>query len=297
MAADRSSDAGDASSRYEKQYEQMRKAVNALPPLKPVAYSINGLSFTYEAPLSLSLPIGSYVEIVTDNTRYLGQITSQEVLVRTGPEIGIKLDSETVSWIVAKATASSQLLDRVWVSLLSGEGIILGRLDDTPKQHIYNVSEEDTFQNGSIEKATEQAVTLYLVSATTGQCTLDIGASIYGGDAARVNLRAAGFDRHTFLCGQSGSGKTFALGVILERLLLKTELRIVVIDPNSDFVSLGQLRRLSDINRTLSTGLTAKEYDEISERYEVLRGKPYNPTPTRRHRSGSGAVEAVVQRS
>lgn len=271
MASARSPGAGDASSRYEKQYEQMRQALSALSHLKPVAYSINGLSFTYEAPLALSLPIGSYVEIATGNTRYLGQITSQEVLVRTGPEYGIKVDTEPAGVILAKAATSSQLLDRVWVSLLSGEGIILGRLDGKPKQQIFNVSEEDTFQNGSIEKAAEQSITLYLASTTTGKCTLDIGASIYGGDAARVNLLAAGFDRHSFLCGQSGSGKTFALGVILERLLLKTELRIVIIDPNSDFVSLGQLSRLSDINRTLSTELTAKEYDKISERYEVLR--------------------------
>ena len=33
-------------------------------------------------------------------------------------------------------------------------------------------------------------------------------------------LDAGGFDRHTFLCGQSGSGKTYSLGVILERLLI-----------------------------------------------------------------------------
>jgi len=44
---------------------------------------------------------------------------------------------------------------------------------------------------------------------------------------------AAGFDRHTFLCGQSGSGKTYSLGVILERLLIETGLRVVVLDPNS----------------------------------------------------------------
>jgi DNA helicase HerA-like ATPase len=53
---------------------------------------------------------------------------------------------------------------------------------------------------------------------------------------------ASGFDRHTFLCGQSGSGKTYSLGVILERLLIETDLRIVVLDPNSDFVRLGQVR-------------------------------------------------------
>jgi DNA helicase HerA-like ATPase len=44
------------------------------------------------------------------------------------------------------------------------------------------------------------------------------------------------------MCGQSGSGKTYALGVLLEQLLLATELRIVILDPNSDFVRLGELR-------------------------------------------------------
>ena len=53
---------------------------------------------------------------------------------------------------------------------------------------------------------------------------------------------AGGFNRHTFLCGQSGSGKTYSLGVILEQLLTETDLRIVVLDPNSDFVRLGEVR-------------------------------------------------------
>ena len=53
---------------------------------------------------------------------------------------------------------------------------------------------------------------------------------------------ASGFNRHTFLCGQSGSGKTYSLGVILERLLIETDLRMVVLDPNSDFVRLGIAR-------------------------------------------------------
>ena len=59
---------------------------------------------------------------------------------------------------------------------------------------------------------------------------------------------ASGFDRHTFLCGQSGSGKTYSLGVILERLLTETDLRLVVLDPNSDFVHLAALLRLDPVN-------------------------------------------------
>ena len=50
-------------------------------------------------------------------------------------------------------------------------------------------------------------------------------------------------NRHTFWCGQSGSGKTYALGVALEQMLLHTRLPIVILDPNSDFVQLGELRR------------------------------------------------------
>ncbi|WP_114853996.1 ATP-binding protein [Brachybacterium sp. YJGR34] len=51
-------------------------------------------------------------------------------------------------------------------------------------------------------------------------------------------LRAPKLNRHTFWCGQSGSGKTYALGVVLEQVLLHTHLPLVILDPNSDFVHL-----------------------------------------------------------
>ncbi|TIC84529.1 ATP-binding protein [Nocardioides sp. GY 10127] len=63
-----------------------------------------------------------------------------------------------------------------------------------------------------------------------------------GGASADALLRASGFNRHTFLCGQSGSGKTYALGVLLEQLLLGTGLPLVVLDPNADFSQLGRAR-------------------------------------------------------
>lgn len=50
------------------------------------------------------------------------------------------------------------------------------------------------------------------------------------------------FNRHTFWCGQSGSGKTYALGVVLEQLLLQTDLPLLVLDPNADFVRLREPR-------------------------------------------------------
>ena len=70
--------------------------------------------------------------------------------------------------------------------------------------------------------------------------TLPIGTVSDSGDAAE--LTAARFNRHTFWCGQSGSGKTYALGVVLEQLLATTRLPMVIFDPNGDFVRLGEVR-------------------------------------------------------
>lgn len=59
-------------------------------------------------------------------------------------------------------------------------------------------------------------------------------------------LDARRFNRHTFWCGQSGSGKTYALGVVLEQLLLETELPMVILDPNADYVRLSEARPDAD---------------------------------------------------
>lgn len=68
---------------------------------------------------------------------------------------------------------------------------------------------------------------------------LTIGAQ---DDGTPAQLRAGKFNRHTFWCGQSGSGKTYALGVLLEQLLLETDLPLLILDPNADFVAFGQAR-------------------------------------------------------
>jgi len=57
-----------------------------------------------------------------------------------------------------------------------------------------------------------------------------------------VRLDPRRFNRHTFWCGQSGSGKTYALGIVLEQLLLHTELPMLILDPNADFVRLAEAR-------------------------------------------------------
>ena len=71
--------------------------------------------------------------------------------------------------------------------------------------------------------------------------TLELG-TLAGAATVPARLVAKGFNRHTFLCGQSGSGKTYSLGRLLEELVLRTRLPLLVLDPNGDHVHLGRTR-------------------------------------------------------
>jgi len=76
----------------------------------------------------------------------------------------------------------------------------------------------------------------------TRDLTIGTLLSTDDGGSEPARLITSKLNRHTFWCGQSGSGKTYALGVFLEQVLLHTKLPLVILDPNSDFVKLGHLR-------------------------------------------------------
>ncbi|MGX1807220.1 ATP-binding protein [Nocardia sp. NPDC055321] len=109
------------------------------------------------------------------------------------------------------------------VGELTGDGI------DTRASH--------SFATASVEGA--DTATVQALHDTTG-AMLEVGVNLTqpGGPARLLPQR---FNRHTFWCGQSGSGKTYALGVVLEQLIAHTALPVVIFDPNSDFVHLGDV--------------------------------------------------------
>src|SRR4051812_24896219 len=115
-----------------------------------------------------------------------------------------------------------------------------------------------------IEAAAEERVAAWLETVRPEGAALDVGELVLQ-RGLRFALDASGFDRHTFFCGQSGSGKSYALGAVLEQLLLETSLRIVVLDPNSDFVRIGTLRDGMD-------GDVADRYRRAAEGVIVRRG-------------------------
>lgn len=116
---------------------------------------------------------------------------------------------------------------------VTGAGALLGVVGDA------GLDARGTFPFGSAQILLAEPAMIELVYASAG-ATLDVG-SVFGADAVAARLIPQRFNRHTFWCGQSGSGKSYALGVLIEQLLVRTRLPMVIFDPNADFVRLGEL--------------------------------------------------------
>jgi DNA helicase HerA-like ATPase len=230
-----------------------------------VAYSIDGRIFNYEAPLTLSIPVGSHVHLTIDTgEEYLGQIITKDIIQSEGAEISYDID-EKYQDALPEGLKNAGTRGRLRLRSLAGRGVLLARIVD---QAFIDTSNTDAFRSATISLADSSLVDRYLADAGRKRAALPVGKALYVEGEASVQLDAGGFNRHTFLCGQSGSGKTFSLGIVLEQILLETDLRIVIIDPNSDFVHLNRLRPLDEVNRFRSKPFSPDTYARLAEHFQ-----------------------------
>jgi uncharacterized protein len=189
----------------------------------PLATSVDGRIFTFQASLyALDLQVGGYA-VVEDGSGMarLGQILALELDRQPGAELTLP-----------PAGGAPGARTEVQIRYARGEGVVIDG-DLAP------------FHDALIRVATETEVQAWQQRSAPHRARLWLGElALVPGVPCLAD--AGGFSRHTFLCGQSGSGKTYSLGVILERLLMETDLRMIVLDPNSDFVRLHQLRPGAD---------------------------------------------------
>jgi len=252
------SDPGSGLDDHVGQFRDVRRRLEEA--ILPLATSVDGRRFTFQAPLQgLELQPGGYAAIEDDGSSRLGQVLDVEAAHVDGPELGRE---------IGEAAAAFDLRSRTVLRLARGSGVVLDG-QTTP------------FHDASVHAAPPDAVSAWLERTQPGGATLTVGelALVEGVPLA---LAAGGFDRHTFLCGQSGSGKTYALGTILERLLLETTLRIVVLDPNSDFVRLAELREgveegLADRYREATSGVVVRRAAERGAERLRLRFPELDP--------------------
>jgi hypothetical protein len=196
------------------EYRALRASIETA--VLPLSTSVDGRTFAFQASLhGLEFRVGGYVMLEDAAGQRLGQVHS------------LGLVSEEAA-ALEHSDADMRTQSRVFVRLARGLGAILDG-DGRP------------FHDALARPATPAEVDEWLARTAPRGAQLDVGElALAPGVPCRLN--AEGFARHTFLCGQSGSGKTYALGVVLERLLLETDLRIVILDPNSDYVALGRTR-------------------------------------------------------
>jgi uncharacterized protein len=160
-----------------------------------------------------------------------------------------------------------------FVSLTADDGVRLGQV--LSQQVLEGSGERSLTGSGRVLDGAGGAAPF--VDAEVAPATDQMVAELLGGLPAPVRLGtlrhtadlpalldARGFNRHTFLCGQSGSGKTYSLGSLLEQLVLHTRLPLLVLDPNGDHVHLGRTRDDAD-------PVAAEAYREAARDVRVLR--------------------------
>jgi len=188
---------------YRRTREQVERTI------LPLATSVEGARFTFQASLhGLQLRRGGYVALDDGASTRLGLITD--------------IAAERVRTETADAAATVEL------QLARGSGIVVDT-DGRP------------FHEATVRPASPAEVNAWLERSRSQRSRLVVGELLHA-PGVPATLDAGGLGRHTFFCGQSGSGKTYALGGLLEQVLQETSLRVIVLDPNSDYVSLGRVR-------------------------------------------------------
>ncbi|WP_322938247.1 ATP-binding protein [Nocardioides bizhenqiangii] len=205
-ALDRSDPLAEQITRYRDVRERIEKGTLAL------ATSVDGRAFEFQASLhGLALRRGAYVVLEHAGGRRFGQLTD---LASHTADVGVPgVDGATTT---------------VRVRLAGGNGLLL--------------DQGGPFHDAQVRPALPDEVRAWLAEASRPDRAGLVVGELLMAPGVLAELDSGGLNRHTFMCGQSGSGKTYSLGLLLERVLVETSLRIVILDPNSDYVGLGRLR-------------------------------------------------------
>jgi DNA helicase HerA-like ATPase len=95
-----------------------------------------------------------------------------------------------------------------------------------------------------------------------------------------VRIPTKKMDKHTVIIAQSGSGKSFLLGRLIEEIMIKSKARCLILDPNGDFRGINQideelwsssqaLRQKYDIKTGMGK-LTLETKDEFAKKWRPV---------------------------
>jgi len=187
----------------------------------PVAFSTDGRDVGFVGPLDLGVTVGGIAVVESGDELVVLHVHDVHLEKREGSMSG---DGDDVSIGFA-------------LRHVRGTGIVLGVLLGGAFRRADRLG---SFGERRVRAATGEELDQVLSALDGDADTITIG-TLRDSAGHPARLRSKGFSRHTFMCGQSGSGKTYTTGVLFERLLAYSSLPMMIIDPNSDHVHLGGL--------------------------------------------------------
>lgn len=213
---------------------RLRRELYGRLPVAAVGYSADGRHVNFAGPVELGLRVGDLAVVErVDDSSVVVQVHDAETVEREGAQVDLATEH---------GGQFDSMRARLRLRAVNGDAVVLGRLAGETYEPVASV---DAFGECAIRSATAAEVGVIATATDAGMDTMEIG-SWRQAPTVPARLRSKGFARHTFMCGQSGSGKTYTTGVLFERLLAATTLPIVVLDPNSDHVLLGDMRDHDD---------------------------------------------------
>ena len=220
-------------------------------PLPTAVWSLDGSSVGFQTGFDAGLEVGGFVGVRTPAGDLLA-VQVLELAVDQRDSLRLAVDTDLLGDAASAAVERADI--HFVMRFVRGEGSVLAAVDGAT----LSPAPAGGFQEGQLDPLRPSVLAALLAQGLGKSVGLPLG-TVHGTDAEAA-LKAAGFSRHTFMVGQSGSGKTYSLGAILERLFVHTTLPIYIIDPNSDYVHLGRLRPREAIARRGKPPISTKGY-------------------------------------
>ncbi len=222
----------------------------------PVAFSTNGRQVSFVAPLDAGIAVGGIAIVEHDGDLVAVHVHEVQLETRHGSrEIETADEDVSIGFAMRNVRGSG-----VVIGLLHGDGFAVA-------------DQLHAFGERPVRAATDAEVGQVMEALEGDAATITIG-TVRGFPGLPARLRSKGFARHTFMCGQSGSGKTYTTGVLFERLLAHSSLPMLIIDPNSDHVHLGTFDDADD------TSPEADLYRRVASSVVVTRTRGLSSTVT-----------------
>jgi len=221
----------------------------------PVAvWSLNGRDIGFQSGFDSGLEVGGFTGVRSP----AGELLLAQVLeLRVSEREAMRLEVEGDMFGEAAANAVQSANVGLTMRFVEGEARVLAAVEAGELV----APSGDGFRDGRLEPIDHRVVATLFASGMGKSVSLPLGT--VSAVETEGMLKASGFSRHTFMVGQSGSGKTYSLGAVLERLLVHTTLPMIIIDPNSDYVHLGTLRSREAIRRRGAPPMSQRAYRDL----------------------------------